>query len=1041
MTTKNRISLITRQFETFFLLLLALIAREAACQNPAVISIQENPYAHFRTLTTNDGLTHNQIIDIIQDHHNFLWIGTLQGLNRFDGIKMKSYQHQSDKPGSLPGGAVTCLAEDNNGTLWIGTEQGLCYHDRQKEQFIKVPVNIQDIDASHIRSILPEGDSLLWIEVQSGYLIKLNKKNYACLQYWRHAAIWQPYYYYHSIYRDKKGILWVGGRGLSPNYLDTKLNKLVQIDAGEKPEKKRADDISCFFEDKSGNFWVSGIDGAYLFNSEKRTFSRFLNVSTFSIIQPDNNSIWLGTGNGVYQYILHTQKMIHYTADINNINAIPDNYVNKIYADRTGTIWIATNNGLSYFRKSNNAADFLYHIPGNEHTLSSNFVTAALTDKTGNVWIGYKDHGIDLYNPETNSLKHFRSSDAYTGALPCDNVSCFYEDIHGDLYIGLWDGKGFARKRKNKNHFELFTFNPMNRLQDWYYDFAEDKSGQFYVGFWGAKGLQLFDRKKNSFGRNLMYKLNAPGSSRLITRLYTDSKNQVWIGTTRSGLHIYYPEKDTSQRFFNQPELKTSFEGLTIYDILEDKSGRIWIAADSLFCYDPRFNTFNVWGNLKGLACNHVYKIIQDQSGMLWLGTESGILSFNPQWNYGMSFPALSHIKMNEDFRAGTLLHDGRILFGSKSGLCIFNPELMIESNLLPDIFLTELSVKGVTRISDLSDVHQIILQYDENYFSVEFSSSDLASSNEYSYRYRLIGLENDWNIVQKGNTQARYTNVPAGKYVLEIQLAIDNSNWKDIRMKSVDIAIQPPFWRKSWFIILSAVILLSIIILIIRSTYQRILIREKNTELKTLLLRAQINPHFIFNALVAIQAYIYKKDEKEAGRYLSEFARLMRLILENTKEEYITLEKEIQLLEYYLRLQQIRFAGKFTFHIDIDPKLDRALTKIPPMLAQPYIENAVEHGLSKKENAGHILLQMTLRGNYIVFLIEDNGIGRARSKEIRPENSTHQSYGTGITEERLEFLRKKHKLKIQYKIEDLYNNNNQASGTRVTFEIPVNYS
>lgn len=170
----------------------------------------------------------------------------------------------------------------------------------------------------------------------------------------------------------------------------------------------------------------------------------------------------------------------------------------------------------------------------------------------------------------------------------------------------------------------------------------------------------------------------------------------------------------------------------------------------TVFCYDPRFNTFNVWGNLKGLACNHVYKIIQDQSGMLWLGTESGILSFNPQWNYGMSFPALSHIKMNEDFRAGTLLHDGRILFGSKSGLCIFNPELMIESNLLPDIFLTELSVKGVTRISDLSDVHQIILQYDENYFSVEFSSSDLASSNEYSYRYRLIGLENDWNIVQK---------------------------------------------------------------------------------------------------------------------------------------------------------------------------------------------------------------------------------------------------------------------------------------------------
>ncbi|MBN1650506.1 MAG: histidine kinase [Bacteroidales bacterium] len=1002
-------------------------------------TIQENPYVRFLTLTTDDGLSHNHILDILQDEHNYLWIATVNGLNKYDGQLLKSYQNDLDDNNSILPGIVSCIDEDENGRIWIGTENGLCVYNSDSDKFKKINIDYQNIDVNYVRAILNEGDSLLWIDVVSGYLLKFDKKRNQVVKAWEHIRLWQPYYHYHDIYRDKSGLLWLGVRNLSPLYLDEKLDKLVYLPIGSKEGQKTEYDASCYFEDSKGNFWIAGLDGAYIYDKETKIFKRFLKESTFTIIQTANGEIWFGTGSGIFQFDQESNSLQHFSADINSPTSLPNNHINKLYEDNKGSVWIATDEGLAGYRSSNNYIKFYNHIPENKASASSNFVSSSLVDKKGNVWIGYQDHGLDYFNPATGKIKHYNAVESNKYGLPSNKIKCLYEDAFGDIYIGLWAGIGFARKKKDLEQFELFTFNKTSTYQDWYNDFAEDKFGRFYLGLWGAQGLELFDREKGQFIKSLKDKFNSPFESRLITRLFYDSQDRLWMGTTRAGLHIYYPDRDTSRWFYNQAKLHTSFVDLTIYDIFESKNGKIWVAADSLFCYDLEKESFRVWGKQKGLTSNKIFKILEDETGNLWLGTDKGIISFNPDWDYCLSFPDLSGTEMTEELKAGSKLIDGQLLFGGKKGWVVFDPKTVLSRQRLPDIFLTELSVKGELKIPSLSHYSKIRLKHHENFFTVGFTNTDLIASTQYSYRYRLKDLEDNWNYIDKGNALARYTNIKPGKYILEVQLALNNSNWKNIKMKSILIEVETPLWKKTWFILSVAVLLLLAIGFAIRNLYQRIITRRKMAELKELLLRAQINPHFIFNALVAIQGYIYKKEEVEASKYLAEFSKLIRLILENTKQEYITLEKELQLLNYYLSLQKQRFKTKFSYKIDVDPNIDLTFFKLPPMLAQPFVENAIEHGAVKKESGGYVHIRLKLEKNTLVYSIEDNGIGRIKSLALKKGRETHKSFGTEITEERLSCFRKYYNYKISYQIEDLYDSEHNASGTRVTFKIPIN--
>ncbi len=1000
------------------------------------LPVYENYHSQFITLTTKDGLSNNHILDITQDRSNFLWIATLNGLNKYDGQTIKQYVHDPAKKNTIPPGIIYDIEVDEEGILWLGTEKGLFYYDAYNDSFKEFKLTFDNQTLTHVRAILNEGDSLLWIEDVKGYLLKYDKKTKLLSDFWKHERVLQDYYYYHQIYRDTKGVLWVGARNYFPRYLDVKADRLESLKIGNLPGMKKSNDVACYFEDSYGNFWVAGLDGAYTYDRKTDKFDRFLDMGVSSIIESHHGDVWFGTKKGIYQYDVEKQVMQHYLADINSDITLPDNYINILFEDKQGNIWIGTVKGLALYKASNEYLRVLNHIPANKQTISSNFITSSLLDKNNNLWIGHENAGIDILSLDNGSIKHLNKSNGF----PSDKIKCFYQDSYGDIYVGLWEGVGFARikQRREKEEIDLFRYYYQDTYKDWYKDFAEDSLGNFYVGFWGGCGLSLFDRKKGEFIRSLRYKFYRDFESRLITKLLYDSEGRLWMGTTHSGVHIYYPSDDTSECFFNQPSIKTSFEKLIVHDIYESTNGKIWIAADSLFCYEPETKSFKVWGKGKGLPNNNVYKILEDDKNNLWLGTERGILCFNPEWDYCLSFPDLEDMEMNHDLNAARKLPDGQLLFGGLTGMVIFDPETVINNQSLPDIMLTELKVKGEMKIPNLFTFSEIELAYHENFFTVGFSNTDLTSISKYSYRYRLIELEGNWNYIKAGNYMARYTNIKPGNYTLEIQLALNSSNWEDIKVKTLDIKITPPFWETYWFVLLVIAVVLSIAALVFRFVFRRMQTKRKMSELKDLLLRAQINPHFIFNALGAIQGYIYKKEEKEAGKYLAEFSKLIRLILENTKQEFITLEKEIQLLEYYLSLQEQRFKTKFTFSIEVDENIDLEQTFIPPMLAQPFVENAVEHGVTQRETPGHVFIKIKFDEPHIVYIIEDDGIGRKKSMSLKKGKEIHKSYGTEITEERLNLIKRKYRFEVDYQIEDLYEDN-IAKGTRVTFKIPAN--
>lgn len=1020
---------------TVFIIL--LLNASLSFANEDVIFKNDN-LVKFQTINMSDGLSSNHVLDIVQDNNNYIWIATINGLNRYDGHKIRSYEFDQSSKKSIPKGVVSCLEIDNSGNLWIGTQNGLCIYDYQNDQFQPVSLIYDTLKLSHIRAILNEGDSLVWIEVLSGYLLKYDKRVKKVVNVWKHHIVWQPYYYYHDIYRDQRGVLWIATRNSSPLYLNEEENRIQSISLDRLSGHPREDDASCFYEDSYGNFWLASLEGVYNYDVFNQTLMRFLDINTFSIIQTQDKNIWFGTSAGIYRYDVDESVVVKYMSDINNQISLPNNHINKLFEDRQGIVWIGTNDGLAIYRKSNDYVKIFKHIPSNEQTAASNFVTSSVVTRNGEVWVGYANHGLDSYDPISEKIKHYRANKAKLGSLPSDKISCIYEDVYGDLYIGLWNGIGFSRKKIGQDNFELFSYNPGSRMQDWYHDFAEDEKDNFYVGLWGAKGLNLFDRKRGTFGKSLMNKFESAFESRLITKLFKDSKNELWVGTTRSGLHRYNPSKDTSVRYFDQGWLGTSFKELTIYDIIEDKSGNIWIAADSLFCYYPETSTFKVWGKNKGLTTSHVYQILEDEMGNIWLGTDKGIISFNPSWDYCLTFPDLTDIQMNEEFNTSAKLKNNHLLFGGKTGWTIFDPKKVIQKQRFPDIFLTDLYVKGELKISNLYHVSKIELDYHENFFTVSFSNTDLTAASKYSYRYRLNNLEDNWNYVEGGDYSARYTNIQPGNYTLEIQLALNNSSWQNLKMKSIEICIKSPFWSKTWFVLVAIFVSISILFIIFWSLYQRVIAKKNMYKLKELLLRAQINPHFIFNALVAIQGYIYKKEEKVAAKYLAEFSMLMRLILENTKEEYIMLDKEVQLLSYYLSLQKQRFKTQFDYEIKVDPKIDLMFIKIPPMLAQPFVENAIEHGVTKKDTEGFIQIKLEMIDGFIQYTIEDDGIGREKSMLLKQKSINHKSYGTEITEERINFFKKHYQYNISYQIEDLFDHLKKPVGTRVILKIPI---
>lgn len=1003
-----------------------------------ISSIRYDLFVRFQNFKNFPELNNGRITDIIEDSYGYMWLAGTNGLSRFDGNDFHTYLSDVAS-NSLPSSLITDLDIDAQNKLYIATEKGLCFYNYTTDDFqtiIGSPTNEGTPENSNVRAIFCDGDSLLWVETLNGQLWKLDQKTHGIIRSYFHEKALQPYYLYHDILRDKNGILRIGGRSVEPMYLDSMADSIAYIRIEEREStEKESKDITFYFSDSKNRLWTGAYDGLFLIDKNTNYISRVHTERCYTMIEDKNTMLWLGTGNGLGKLNPENGKLIMYQNNKDDQGSIPDNSIYKLFEDKKGKIWASTESGLAVFIPGHSGIDYFFRIPGEDNALSSSSITDLAEAKGGKIWIATMDKGIDLFDPAMLTFDHFNTSNVQE--MPTDNVSCLLPMENGDLFCGLWAGVGFGKIHADQHKFTTYRYNPKANTQDWYNDLILKNSSYLYIGFWGASGLTEFNLKTGKFEKSLMDLFPMVQKSRLITKLLSDTKNRIWMGTTESGLFVYYPENDSTYSFMTSYNPKGGFTSEIVFDILEDCNGKIWASAKGLFKYDEKNNCFAKVVLNDSDNDLEIYNLLENDESSLWLLTNKGVRLYDMINGYITDYSSLINLNFNDRTSAALSLSDGRIIMGGNNGFVVIDPENIELKQSPAEAFASSLFVFDKLKYRNLALLEKIVLEPNENFFEINIGSSYWGQNDPFYYYYQLEGFNKEWVLLSKSERTARFTNVPSGNYRFKIK-TIDHSGNESLSNTELEITINAAFYEKWWFLLLVIGFAISLLLFIWKTRFKSVQLIMHNMELNQKLLRLQMNPHFIFNSLFAIQNYIYSQQTDLAGNYLSDFARLVRLILENSRQEYINMEKEIESINLYLKLQNLRFEDRFSYTLEIDENIEPSEFFIPPMLAQPFLENAIEHGLKNIKYKGEINIRYKLIDNLIYFEVKDNGIGITASRKLQEKKiRTHESLAIEICKERIHSLKKKKGIDIKFSIEETKDVDGNVTGTHVAFSIP----
>lgn len=818
-----------------------------------------------------------------------------------------------------------------------------------------------------------------------------------------------------------------------------------------------------------------------------------------SIVQGDNSStLWVGTAwGGVNKFDLHTKKFRHYKKEADNVNSLPGNQVNAIIRDGANSYWIGTDNGLSLFNCSTESFINYRHNSFDPNSISANNILSVFKDRSGIIWLACNWGGVDKLNMNKSRFAQLNLSEITGEQKAVNNVLAVRGDSRGALWIGT-AGAGLIKYNPELKTYRKFTSDkkdPQGLSYNYVKAIIEADSNHLWVGTYGG-GLNKVNINSGRCS-HYFYDNNDPRSlsDERILSLLQDSKGRLWVGTEMGGLNLLEPGQSGFTRFKHIYKDSTTISSNTIYSLYEDRLGRIWVGTLSgLNLFIEGSKTFIHYkylrNNYKTSAYDRIYIIQgskQDKDSSLWIGTSNGLLRFYPQKGLFENFsrftelsnnsicgieevdqgflwistikgllkfnPRMSEIKSYDysnglqsnifSIQAHCRLKNGEIVFGGVNGLNIFHPRKIKLNNFIPPVYITGFKVFDKTKrlIYNNQGEARIALKYLDNFFTIEFASLDYTNPEGNQYLYRLKGINKDWVHLTKGHS-ASYTNVDPGEFVFELKGSNSNGLWNKDKSRLL-ITIEPPFWLTAWFKIFVLLLLLSLItwiILYIRSKEKRrTALNKQIAELKLQALRARMDPHFIFNTINAIQYLISENDQDAAFFYLSSFARLLRLILHHSEEAAIPLEEELELLRLYLEMQKLRFENKFRYSIEVDPEIDVAKIKVPTMIIQPYVENAVEHGISQHDHKGTITISIEKDTDSLICKIVDDGIGINKALKMRKKISReHKSTAMQLTNERLRIINQDRKRDIGVSVIDLNDLGLPSGGTQVTIHIPV---
>ncbi|MCX2678656.1 ATP-binding protein [Galbibacter sp. EGI 63066] len=803
----------------------------------------------FENLSTTEGLSSSTSTEIFQDSDGFLWFGTIDGLNKYNGYTFTVYRPILNDDTSISSNRINAITEDKEGKLWIGTSNGLNVLDKYTEKFTRISFGYNEASKERgvdvINTLFYDKDAnAMWIGTKNGlYKLLLDNVSGPLLEdltFTRYTHIPNvPESIDNNditgVLKDKEGDIWISTEGQYLNrYIPASMKQAG--DSSRKIDKFQRTFIDIpksfgldhlpkkILEDKEGNFWIGNdLSGLVLWDRKSNLFKPLEtslegNIPIFDIYQDSNGTIWIATdGHGLYLFDKKTDSLQHIEHDPSDPFSLPNNQPSKILEDKEGTLWIASyNKGVSKLALYRSSFEHYFYRAGNPNSLSAKIAQSVIQTADGKIWIGTDGGGLSVLDEKSGRFQHFRYDKDDRSTISSDKIVYLYEGHDGTIWVCTWDGglNKFNPKTKKAKRFLHDLDNPYSIGQNTAWCAVEDNDNRLWIGTQTA-GLNLYDPDSERF-YEFRHKQGDPYSiaSDFVFHLYKDSKSRLLIGTS-SGLSVLYlddykRDTDLTDFKFHKVEEK-SIKGNRINYITEDHQGNIWLGTDiGMYMLDPDLKLQRSYSTLDGLPNNLVVGIEEDDLGNIWITTKSGLSRLNPETrefkNYnthdglqGMEFQSKSIDKAK----------DGRIIVGGINGLNIFHPrEMGITKDTIQPMMTQFMLFNQLVRNKDtmngrvlmdkpIAETEEIRLKYNENQISLGFVALHYQNPERVQYAYKMEGLDKNW-IYTGTDTKANYSNLAAGDYVFKVKASV-NDTWENASVSQVAINILPPPWKTWW--------------------------------------------------------------------------------------------------------------------------------------------------------------------------------------------------------------------------------------------------
>ena len=1010
----------------------------------------------FNNLDNTNGLVNNRVTSIAQDKRGFIWIGTEKGLQRYDGVRFANTVDAGTSINAPLYVSIMAVDDDRNRVLYTAITQTKQWNYlANKTAVVSAADDWEKGTAENFTD-------------QQGHQLQL------------------------QFYTKQK-----------PVGNETTAQGIALIKAPDNPEPLFASFIQdkirnetwavvtdkCFFlfDHNQKKAYNSQYDPVGNILKPFASTNLFIPGSNYSLRafrnwKPDTHgNIWIVSySHFVFRYNLSARQLYRY--DLMDIvkkcggKFMPYLRANDYLDDHHGNLWIATSyGGVLQYRFSDSSFALVTHRPGDHLSLQYNYdIFSLFRDREENIWIG-SDRGISMFNPARQYFTPFSNFSKQPPAAAETELAAAFGAKNGDLYMGNW-GSGIRIYDALSHQKKKFFFND-NYAKNQIWCFLQDNEDNIWVGCqygflhiidpvtlsiktlcppeFEGKTIRTMVRDGNGnivFGlhsgkivvwhkqqkRFLPYKSEQQPRSltlRSVSALFVEPSGLCLVGT-EDGLR----EFDIQKQCFKDTVYSLLPSNATFCNSIAPYNGDTVLVAmryGGVYFFDTKLKTYTPLRARVVNAPQTAFAARTDNKKNIWFTSDYQLYKYAPAKNALSVFYPKNGV-LNDVFSGALITRpSGEWITWTATELVVFDPGKLLADEAAP-VTITGLKIfdRQVPIDSLLLAQKPVKVSYKENFITIEYSSLKFSGATPATYFYRLSGVDRDW-VSAGSHAQASYTNLKPGTYRFEVRSgSVGNSTF-------IDIVINGPFWGTTWFKAVCFVLLVVIIWVLFKwriyGISRQAYIKEQIANSKVAALRAQMNPHFIFNCLNSIRLYAAKNDSQAATVYLSRFSRLIRLVLENSKSERVPLKQEMETLQLYIEMEAMRFKHKLKYEICIDDRIEQEFIELPPMMIQPFVENAIWHGLMHREEGGTLQIMVRQQNDdFLTVTIRDNGIGRARAAGLKGKSVlAHKSYGLQITHERLDAINQKYRSGARVAINDLYEDG-VATGTEVIITLPV---